>query len=87
MTIKKKVWLSIIISVIIVLMGLFIIPSISQKVIGNFKDRYRMISILNDLNHATYMFTKGDIQYGEIMKKYDEAFAYAQKMNLTDLAN
>ncbi len=87
MTIKKKVWLSIIISVIIVLMGLFIIPSISQKVIGNFKDRYRMISILNDLNHTTYMFTKGDIQYGEIMKKYDEAFAYAQKMNLTDLAN
>ena len=87
MTIKKKVWLSIIISVIIVLTGLFIIPSTSQKVIRDFNDRYRMISILNDLNHTTYMFTKGDIQYGEIMKKYDEAFAYAQKMNLTDLAN
>ncbi len=87
MKIRSKVWLSIGISIGVVLVGLFLIISISRKVIGNFENQYQMVSMLQDLNQKSYMFTKGDMEYGKLVKEYDEAISYAQERNYSDIVS
>ncbi len=87
MKIRSKVWLSIGISVGVVLVGLFFIISTSQKVIRNFENQYQMVSVLQDLAQESYKFTKGDMEYEKLIKEYDEAISYAQKLNHTDIVD
>ncbi len=87
MTIRGKVWFSIGISIGVVLAGLIFILFTSQKIVKNFENKYQATSILEDLSQEIYKFTKGDIQYEELMKKYDEALLYAQKLRYSDLVS
>lgn len=87
MTLRSKSWLSIGISVGVVLVGLFFIIYTSQRVIKNFENKYQMVSMLQDLNQETYKFTTGDMEYEKLIKEYDEAISYAQKLNCSDIVS
>ena len=87
MKIRSKVWLSIGISVGVVLVGLLLIILTSQRVSRNFEDEYRMVTILQNLSQETYKFTEGDMEYEKLVKEYDEAISYAQKHNYNDMVD